>query len=107
MKSSKSSNINKETVLQKVNGNSMIDVGIKNEDIVVIQYTKEFISGDIVLADVDGETTIKRFISEDKPPYLYLKAENPSYQIIPFDEKIEMKGKVIGVIKKGVLKPIV
>lgn len=94
------SKLNRDTFLYKVTGDSMIEAGIDHEDLVLIQSKKEFISGDIVLAEVDGKTTIKRFISEDKPPYLYLKPENSSHKIIYFKENIEMKGKVIAVIKK-------
>ena len=92
--------------LFKAKDDSMIGIGIDDKDLVLVQSSKEFSTGNIVLADVDGETTIKRFISDDKPPYLYLKPENPSYKIIYFNESIELKGKIIAVIKNGQLKQI-
>lgn len=93
--------LNKDVFVLKVNGDSMINAGIDDGDLVLVQSQKEFSSGDLVLADVAGETTVKRFISEDKPPYLYLKPENPKYDIIYFTEEVELKGKIIYVINKN------
>lgn len=87
--------------LIKVSGDSMINAGINDGAIVLIREQKEFVSGDIVLARVGDETTIKRFISEDKPPYLYLKPENPKYNIIFFTDQVELKGKVISIVDNG------
>jgi repressor LexA len=85
----------------KVFGDSMINAGIENEDMVLVKEQKEFVSGDIVLADVAGDRTVKRFISDDKPPYVYLKPENPKYKNIVFTEDTELKGKVISILKNG------
>lgn len=90
-----------DVYLIKVSGDSMINAGINDGTIVLIKEQKEFVSGDIVLARVGDETTIKRFISEDKPPYLYLKPENPKYNIIFFTEEVELKGKVISIVDNG------
>ena len=90
----------------KISGDSMINAGIDNDDVVLVKSDKEFISGDIVLADNNGESTIKRFISDDKPPYVYLKPENPNYPVIPFTEEMELKGKVISILKNGYWKLI-
>lgn len=87
--------------LIKVSGDSMINAGINNGAIVLIKEQKEFVSGDIVLARVGDETMIKRFVSEDKPPYLYLKPENPKYNIIFFTDQVELKGKVISIVDNG------
>jgi len=88
-----------EIFLLKISGDSMIDAGIENGDIVLVKKDKEFASGDIVLAQIGDEATIKRFISQDKPPYLYLKPENPKYDIIYFTEEVTLKGKIISIIK--------
>lgn len=95
-----------EVFILRVSGDSMINAGIDDQDKVLVRTQKEFSSGDIVLADVDGETTIKRFISEDKPPYLYLKPENPDHQIIYFTERVTLKGKVISINKRGQWMPV-
>lgn len=99
--SSEASQLKDKIFLLKISGDSMINAGIDDGDLVLIKETKEFSSGDIVLADVDGESTIKRFISEDKPPYVYLKPENPKYKLIPARDNMRMKGKVISVFKKS------
>ena len=87
--------------LLKVSGDSMIGAGIDDGDLVLVQEQKQFISGDIVLAQIRDESTIKRFVSEDKAPYVYLKPENPKYKIIPFTDETMLKGKVISVLKNG------
>src|SRR4030042_4826085 len=94
-----------QVYLIKVSGDSMINAGIDDGTIVLVKKTQEFVSGDIVLAQIGDETTIKRFISEDKPPYLYLKPENPNYEIIYFTEDVILKGKVISIIKNGRWRP--
>jgi len=90
-----------EVFLVRVSGDSMINAGINNNDAVLVQTRKEFYSGDIVLAEINNQVTIKRFISEDKPPYVYLKPENPAYKNIRFTEEMQMQGKIIGVLKNG------
>ena len=90
----------------KIIGDSMINAGINDGDIVLIKEQKEFVSGDIVLAQVGDQTTVKRFVSEDKPPYLYLKPENPKHSIIYFTEEVTLKGKVISVIQNSQWKAI-
>lgn len=90
-----------DVFLLKVRGDSMINAGIDNGDVVLVKSEKEFVSGNIVLADIDGQKTIKRFISDDHPPYIYLKPENPSYPVIPATDKIRLVGRVISVLKDG------
>ena len=79
----------------------MINAGIDDGDKVLIQAQKEFSSGDLVLADLNGQSTVKRFISDDNPPYIYLKPENPNYDIIPFTHEMKLVGKIISVIKNA------
>lgn len=95
-----------EVFLLKISGDSMINAGIEDGDVVLVKSQKEFISGDIVLAQIEDQSTIKRFISEDKPSYTYLKPENPKYKIIPFTEECRLKGKVISVFKNGYWKQV-
>ncbi|MCL4353210.1 transcriptional repressor LexA [Patescibacteria group bacterium] len=89
-----------EVFLIKVSGDSMINAGIEDGDVVLVQKQKEFVSGDIVLARIGDDSTIKRFISEDKPPYLYLKPENPKYDLIYFTKDVRLEGKVIRIMGK-------
>ena len=95
-----------EVFLLKISGDSMVNAGIDDGDVVMVKSDKEFVSGNIVLANIRGETTIKRFVSEDKPPYVYLKPENPRYEIIPFTDESRLMGKVISVLKEGYWKPV-
>src|SRR3989344_110510 len=88
-----------ELFLLKISCDSMINAGIDNNDVVLVKSEKEFISGDIVLANNNGEATVKRFMSDDKPPYVYLKRENPNYKNILFTDDVRLKGKVISVLK--------
>ncbi|MGF1448397.1 MAG: transcriptional repressor LexA [Opitutales bacterium] len=61
----------------KVRGESMIDAGIFEGDVVILEHGLPE-NGDIVAALIDGETTLKRFIQRaGKPPYL--QAENDAY----------------------------
>lgn len=92
--------------LLRISGDSMINAGIDDGDIVLVKSQKEFVSGNIVLAQIGSDSTVKRFISEDNPPYVYLKPENPKYKNILFTEKMELKGKVISILKNGYWKPI-
>jgi len=92
--------------LLKVLGDSMINAGIDNGDVVLVRVQKEFVSGDIVLAEVEGESTIKRFMSDDTPPFIYLKPENPKHKVIPFNERTKLKGKIISILKEGSWKSI-
>lgn len=95
-----------QVFILKVSGDSMINAGIDDGDKVLVQAQKEFSSGDLVLADLNGESTVKRFISDDNPPYIYLKPENPNYDIIPFTHEMKLIGKIISVIKNGELKGV-
>lgn len=83
----------------RVYGDSMINAGINDGDHVLVQEKKEFVSGDVVLAYDGDDATIKRFMSVNEPPYLYLKPENPKYEIILFRDSISMAGKVISVLR--------
>jgi len=69
----------------KVRGESMIDAGIYEGDIVIVEPRLPN-DGDIVAALIDNETTLKRFVQKaGRPPYL--KAENPDYpQLHPVSE---------------------
>ena len=99
--SSEASMLTDEVFLIKISGDSMINAGIDDGDVVLVKKDTEFVSGNIVLADVDGQTTVKRFMSIDKPPYLYLKPENPKYAMLYFTDTTQLKGKVISILKKG------
>ncbi len=93
--------------LLKISGDSMINAGIEDGDIVLVKSEKEFVSGNIVLVRIGDNVTVKRFISDDKPPYIYLKPENPKYDIILATHEMKLEGKVISVLKNGYWKQII
>ena len=95
-----------DVFLLKIRGDSMINAGIDDGDVVLVKSEKEFISGNVVLADLDGQKTIKRFVSDDRPPYIYLKPENPKYAIIPATDSMRLVGRVISVLKDGYWKSV-
>jgi repressor LexA len=78
----------------RVQGNSMINIGIDNDDMLLIKDTGEFKSGDIVVAETNEGTTIKRFVIENDR--IYLQPENPDYETMIIDpEEINFKGRVV------------
>jgi repressor LexA len=83
----------------KVKGDSMINAGIFEGDLVIISPQKECTDGDIVVALLDDEATMKRFVREDGQ--IYLKPENENYSIIDLNKysNFSIIGKVIGVFR--------
>jgi len=83
----------------QVNGDSMINAGINNGDMLLVRKSKEFKSGDIVVARNEDGTTVKRFIADGGKRYL--KPENIVYKNIPIiPGEIHFDGKVILNISK-------
>jgi len=101
------SQLSDEVFIIKIKGDSMLNAGISDGDNLLIKKEKEFKSGDIVLARNGDDTTVKRFISQDAPPYLFLKPENPKYKIIYFTEEITLIGKIIGKFISGQVQQLV
>ncbi|NMM65719.1 repressor LexA [Clostridium sp. P21] len=84
----------------KVRGDSMIGANINNGDYVIIkkQYTAQ--NKDIVAVNLDGNATLKRFIS--KKDGIYLMPENKKYKpIIINDEGARIIGIAVGIIKEN------
>ena len=88
------------TFLLKVSGDSMIDAGIYEGDIVVIERKKEARAGDIVLAQIDREWTLKYYQLDPIKKSMYLRAANMNYP--PFYPKSELQihGIVRAVVRK-------
>ena len=82
----------------KVRGESMIDAGIYDGDMVIIEPALPN-DGDIVAALIDGATTLKRFIKpHDKPPYL--KAENKNYPDLHPVSELVIQGIARSIVRK-------
>lgn len=77
----------------KISGNSMINVNIYDGDSVLIKEAKEYKNGDIVLARIGDEVTLKRFVYDNGRTYL--KPENPTYHKIAITHDTFFLGKMI------------
>jgi len=86
------------TFLLRVKGDSMINAGIFEGDLVVVERGKEPKMGDIVVGILDGEFTLKR-LKKDKGKY-YLQAENPAYPDLFALDELKVAGVVRGIIRK-------
>jgi DNA polymerase V len=84
----------------RVNGNSMIDAGINDKDVLVVDRSLEPQNNKIAICFIDGEFTVKRIKLETD--CLYLMPENSNYQPIKVTEENELIiwGIVTYVIKK-------
>ncbi len=83
----------------KVKGDSMINAGIFEGDLVIVSPNKETVNGDTVVARLDDEVTVKTL--EKKRNKIRLIPENENYKPIEIDDKKEFSivGKVVGVIR--------
>ena len=80
----------------RVKGDSMIDAGIFDGDIVIVKQTSTAENGDIVAAMVDGEATVKRFYKEKG--HFRLQPENPAMEPIIVPE-VDILGIVVSSIR--------
>ena len=83
----------------EVKGDSMIDAGINDGDVVVIRETSVADNGDIVVALVEGqEATLKRFRRNGNA--IALEAANPAYETRVFrDDQVKVQGRLVGLIR--------
>jgi repressor LexA len=87
----------RDVFLLRVRGDSMINAGIHEGDLVIVRPTREAKHNDIVVALLHDEATVKRYIQVKNR--VYLKAENPDYPNIYPKEEWMVQGKVVGVIR--------
>ena len=89
---------NEPVFMLKVQGDSMIDAGIFDGDLVVVRRQPDADNGDLVAALIDGEeATVKRFKREGDR--VLLIAENPAYEPIVLTGGVELVGKVVAVLR--------
>ncbi len=83
----------------EVKGDSMIDAGINDGDVVVIREGSTAQNGDIVVAIVEGnEATLKRF--RRKGNAIALEAANPAYETRVFrEDQVKVQGRLVGLIR--------
>ena len=90
---------NQESFALRVNGDSMINAGILDGDIVVVRLQQGADNGDIVVARVGEEATVKRFYREQDA--IRLQPENPSLTPI-YSTDVEICGKVVALVRPNV-----
>lgn len=81
----------------KVRGDSMIGAQINDGDLVILEQRSPK-NGDIVAALIDGETTLKRFVTTRGRPFL--KAENPKYPDIHPVEELTIQGVMVALVRR-------
>jgi len=84
--------------LLKVNGDSMINAGIFEGDLVVIEQKSDFKQNEIVLAEIDNEWTLK--ILKKEKGITYLEAANPKYPPFYPRQELRIHGSVRAVMRK-------
>lgn len=83
----------------RVRGDSMVDAGILDGDLVVVRRQPDANDGDIVAAMIEGEeATVKRLYRRDGQ--IVLHAENPAYPDMVFDGDVAILGKVVSVLRR-------
>lgn len=87
--------------LLRVRGMSMRDAGIMDGDLLAVQSTREARNGQIVVARLGDDVTVKRFMRH--PDHIELIAENPDYRsiVVSDDEPFEIEGLAVGLIRNS------
>ena len=88
---------NRQSFMLRVKGTSMINIGINDGDLVLVQQQKDAENGDIVVALLDDSATVKTFYREKG--HVRLQPENDSMDPIIVEDQLEILGKVFGVFR--------
>lgn len=87
-----------EHFVVKATGDSMVGAGIEDGDYIVVKAQPVADNGQIVVALIDGEVTIKRFFRDDENKKIVLHPENDAYSDILCDN-VEIQGIAVNIIK--------
>lgn len=88
--------------LLRVNGESMKDIGILDGDLLAVHQTTDVQNGQVVVARIDEDVTVKRFKREGN--VVYLHAENEDFAPIKVDlatQHFNIEGLAVGVIRSA------
>ena len=77
------------TFFLRIKGDSMINAGIKDKDLIIVDKSLTARPGNIIIAMIDGEFTIKRLSIKNNE--LYLKAENHNYPDFRFKNHTDVQ----------------
>ena len=89
--------------LLRVTGMSMKNMGIYEDDLIGVHKTDRIRNGDVVIARIDEDVTVKRY--ERKANMIYLHPENEDFDVIEVDPSVchfEVEGVYVGVIRRQV-----
>jgi len=86
-----------QVFMLKVKGDSMIGAGINESDMLIVRSQSDAQNGDIVVAMINDEATVKRIYKTKQA--IELHPENPAYQVI-ISPDTKVIGKVIGLLRK-------
>ncbi len=89
-------NFSNDIFMLKIKGDSMLEKGILNGDLVIVREQQTARNGEIVIALIDEEATCKTFYKENN--YFRLQPENENYEPIIVDD-VKILGKVIGLYR--------
>lgn len=87
----------KELFILTIRGESMIEAGIMDGDLAIIEKVSTAENGDIVVALIDNEATIKRFFKENN--YIRLQPENRTMEPIIVDD-CDIIGRLVGLYRE-------
>lgn len=88
-------NVKADAFALKVRGDSMMNAGIVEGDLVIVSPQKSAYNGDIIVAMLSDEATLKRYVA--KGGEYYLKPENDNYPLISIKNREDFS--IIGVVK--------
>ena len=91
--------------LLRVRGDSMVDAGILDGDLLAVHKTQQATNGQIVVARIEDEVTVKRFQRTRKRNQILLLPENKEYQPIEVDlatQVFAIEGLSVGVIRQQI-----
>lgn len=87
---------NPNSFMLRIQDDSMIDSGIYNNDLILVEYTAKVSDGDKVVALINDEITVKKFFKEND--HIQLQAENKTIDPL-IVKKCSILGKVVGVFR--------
>ena len=89
--------------LLRVSGDSMRDIGIHDGDLLAVHNTPHVENGQVVVARLDDEVTVKRF--RQRGSIVRLMPENPAYEPIRVDlreQALDIEGLAVGILRKEI-----
>lgn len=92
----------KADYLLRVQGDSMVDVGINDGDLIAVQRTQSVRDNQIIVARLNGEVTVKRYQRDPRKNVIRLLPENKNYKTLVVDERsgdFEIEGLCVGLMR--------